>query len=153
MGIKLFITFAYYFNVYRICGIAIFLFSHIGNLYLLSFLISLAKGLFYQFIDCLKVLILLYFSLGFYFIDFHFDLSHSCLSAYFDFICPFSSFLQWKIEIIDLRPFFSSHRVSSIQFSHSVTYDPLRPHGLHHGRPPCPLPTPGVYSDSCPLSR
>ena len=30
---------------------------------------------------------------------------------------------------------------------------PLWPHGLQHARPPCPSPTPGVYSDSCPLSR
>ena len=29
----------------------------------------------------------------------------------------------------------------------------LQPHGLQHARPPCPSPTPGVYSDSCPLSR
>ena len=29
----------------------------------------------------------------------------------------------------------------------------LRPHGLQHARPPCPSPTPGVYSNSCPLSR
>ena len=28
----------------------------------------------------------------------------------------------------------------------------LRPHGLQHTRPPCPSPTPGVYSNSCPLS-
>ena len=27
--------------------------------------------------------------------------------------------------------------------------DSLRPHGLQHTRPPCPLPTPGVYSNSC----
>ena len=26
-------------------------------------------------------------------------------------------------------------------------------HGLQHARPPCPSPTPGVYSNSCPLSR
>ena len=38
----------------------------------------------------------------------------------------------------------------SVQFSYSVT---LRPHGLQHARPPCPSPTPGVYSNSCPLSR
>ena len=31
--------------------------------------------------------------------------------------------------------------------------DSLRPHGLQHARPPCPLTTPGVYSNSCPLSR
>ena len=30
--------------------------------------------------------------------------------------------------------------------------DPLRPHGVQHARPPCPLPTPEVYSDSCTLS-
>ena len=29
----------------------------------------------------------------------------------------------------------------------------LRPHGLQHARPPCLSPTPGVYSNSCPLSR
>ena len=28
----------------------------------------------------------------------------------------------------------------------------LRHHGLQHARPPCPSPTPGVYSNSCPLS-
>ena len=40
----------------------------------------------------------------------------------------------------------------SVQFSHSVVSDSLRPHGLQHARPPCPLPTPGVYPNSCPLS-
>ena len=42
----------------------------------------------------------------------------------------------------------------SIQFS-SVTQSclTLRPHGLQHTRPPCPSPTPGDYSNSCPLSR
>ena len=31
--------------------------------------------------------------------------------------------------------------------------DFLQPHGLQHVRPPSPSPTPGVYSNSCPLSR
>ena len=31
--------------------------------------------------------------------------------------------------------------------------DSLPPHGLQHTRPPCPSPTPGVYSNSCLLSR
>ena len=31
--------------------------------------------------------------------------------------------------------------------------DSLRPHVLQHARPPCPLPTPRVYSNSCPPSR
>ena len=42
---------------------------------------------------------------------------------------------------------------SSVQFSHSVMSDSLQTHGLQHARPPCPLPTPGIYSNSCPLSR
>ena len=44
-------------------------------------------------------------------------------------------------------------KVSSVQFSHSVMSNSLWPHGLQHARPPCPSPTPGVYSNSCPLSR
>ena len=31
--------------------------------------------------------------------------------------------------------------------------DSLRPHGLQHARLPCPPPTPGVCSNSCPLSQ
>ena len=31
--------------------------------------------------------------------------------------------------------------------------DSLWPRGLQHARPPCPSPTPRVYSNSCPLSR
>ena len=41
---------------------------------------------------------------------------------------------------------------SSVQFSHSVVYDSLRPHESQHTRPPCPSPTPGVHPNSCPLS-
>ena len=42
---------------------------------------------------------------------------------------------------------------SSVQFSRSVVSDSLRPHELQHTRPPCPSPTPGVHSDSCPSSQ
>ena len=42
--------------------------------------------------------------------------------------------------------------LSSVQFSHSVISDSLRPHGLQHARPPCPSPTPRVYPNSCPSS-
>ena len=41
----------------------------------------------------------------------------------------------------------------SVQFSHSVMSDSLRPHESQHTRPPCPSPTLRVHSDSCPLSR
>ena len=43
--------------------------------------------------------------------------------------------------------------LSSVQFSHSVVSNSLQPHGLLHARPPCPSATPGVYSNSCPLSQ
>ena len=39
------------------------------------------------------------------------------------------------------------------QFSRSVMSDSSRPHELQHARPPCPSPTPGVHSNSRPLSR
>ena len=42
--------------------------------------------------------------------------------------------------------------VDSVQFSCSVMSDYLQPHELQHARPPCPSPTPRVYSNSCPLS-
>ena len=42
---------------------------------------------------------------------------------------------------------------SSVQFSHSVMADSLRPHGLQHARLPCTSPTPRVCSNSCPLSQ
>ena len=42
---------------------------------------------------------------------------------------------------------------SSVQFSHSVVSDSLRPHVSQHARPPCPSPTPGVHSDSRPSSQ
>ena len=40
----------------------------------------------------------------------------------------------------------------SVQFSHSVMPRSLQPHGLQHARPPCPSPSPGACSNSCPLS-
>ena len=42
---------------------------------------------------------------------------------------------------------------TSVQFSCSVVSDSLWTHGLQHARPPCPSPTPRVYSNSCPLSQ
>ena len=41
---------------------------------------------------------------------------------------------------------------SLVDFSSSVVSNSLRPHGLQHARPPCPSPTPGVYSNSCNFS-
>ena len=42
---------------------------------------------------------------------------------------------------------------SSIQFSHSVMSASLRPHESQHTRPPCPSASPGVHSNSRPLSQ
>ena len=47
----------------------------------------------------------------------------------------------------------SPFQASSVQFSGSVVSNSLWPHGLQHTRPPCPSPTPGVYSNSCPFSQ
>ena len=66
-------------------------------------------------------------------------------------------------ENIPLRAFFKVRDVlccwalhemfSSVQFSHSVVSDSLWPHESQHARPPCPSPTPGIYSNSCPSSQ
>ena len=42
---------------------------------------------------------------------------------------------------------------SSVHFSRSVVSDSLRPHESQHARPPCPSPTPGIHSDSCPSNQ
>ena len=41
----------------------------------------------------------------------------------------------------------------SVQFSRSGVCNSLQPHGLQHTWLPCPSPTPGACSNSCPLSR
>ena len=46
-----------------------------------------------------------------------------------------------------------SYQFSSVQLSHSVVSNFLRPHESQHSRPPCPSPTPGVHSDSRPSSQ
>ena len=47
----------------------------------------------------------------------------------------------------------SVQSLSSVQFSRSVVSDSLTPHESQHARPPCPSPTPGVYSNLCPSSQ
>ena len=42
---------------------------------------------------------------------------------------------------------------SSVQFSRSVVSDSLQPRESQQTRPPCPSPTPGVHSNSCPSSH
>ena len=60
--------------------------------------------------------------------------------------------LIWNIVFIE----YGNILKSSIQFSHSVMSDSLRPHESQHARPhhlSCPSLTPRVHSNSCPLSR
>ena len=51
------------------------------------------------------------------------------------------------------RTYLKSPSKLSVQFSHSVVSDSLRPHESQHARPPCPTPTPEVHSNSRPSSR
>ena len=55
---------------------------------------------------------------------------------------------RYRYRYITIYLFIHSVHFSSFQFSHSVMSDSLWP----HARPPCPSPTPGVYSNSCPFS-
>ena len=57
-----------------------------------------------------------------------------------------------KTKIMAFSPI-TSWQISSVQFSHSVVSDSLRPHELQLARPPCPSPTPRVYLNPCPLSQ
>ena len=52
----------------------------------------------------------------------------------------------WLPICLGLKP------ITSVQCSHSVVSDSLRPHGLQHTRPPCPSPNLGACLNSCPLS-
>ena len=58
-----------------------------------------------------------------------------------------------SLILYTVRNWIMPTKFSSVQFSFSVVSDSLQLHGLQHARPPCPSPTPGVYSNSWPLSR
>ena len=59
-----------------------------------------------------------------------------------DVVCVHThTYTQWNIQF------------SSVQFSRSGMSDSLQSHGLQHARPPRLSPTPGVYPNSCALSR
>ena len=70
-------------------------------------------------------------------------------------------FFSLKIEemlFLYVSVFYVTHdelspNICSVQFSRSVVSYSLQPHGLQHARLPCPSPTPGAYSNSCPRSR
>ena len=74
------------------------------------------------------------------------------VSFLWDYLVSFHFFLLW-INIIWNSTCDMNYQFSSVQFSHSVVSDSLRPHKSHHARPPCPSSTPGVHTDSRPLSQ
>ena len=63
-----------------------------------------------------------------------------------------NSILVWMASNTRTSPFSWCTYFTLVQFS-SVMSDSLQPHELQHSRLPCPSPTPGVYSNSCALSR
>ena len=66
---------------------------------------------------------------------------------YIGFLASILSILPFK------KPFSWYSFFVSVHFSCSVMSDSLQPHGLQHARLPCPSPTSGVYSNSCPSHR
>ena len=64
--------------------------------------------------------------------------------------CWISDLQYCKMMFYFLKPFSLCNLFSSVHSS--VVSNTLRPHESQHARPPCPSPTPGVHSDSHPLS-
>ena len=60
---------------------------------------------------------------------------------------------HWRPSLPTLRPRGPLSSVALLLFSHSVTSDFLRPHGLQHTWLSCPLLSSGIFSNSCPLSQ
>ena len=60
-------------------------------------------------------------------------------------VCKFNSNIFPKLLLF--LDSYSIYEVKiSVQFSHSITSNSLQPYGLQYTRPPCPSPTPKVYS-------
>ena len=117
--------------------------SEIWSMNDFSFIISA----WYSFLNCLY-----WTSITFYALQaFCFSYKRNNISKYVQVrhLWTILKWLQFKEHILlQLLP------ISSVQFS-SVAQScmTLQPHGLQHTILPCPSPTPGAYSNSCPLSR
>ena len=61
--------------------------------------------------------------------------------------------VEFQVFFMYLKHFYPSPFIYVVQFSCSAMSDSLQPHESQHARPPCPSPTPGVPSNSCPSSR
>ena len=67
--------------------------------------------------------------------------------------CLFLFLQRNQLYQIRALPLWPHLTFSSVELSHSVMSDSLRPHELQCARPPCPSPTPRVHSNSCASSR
>ena len=70
---------------------------------------------------------------------------------YFSFHCFF--FWSCKTNIYSLHKIVKIQEILFLWFSHSVMSNSLWPHELQHTMVPYPSPSPGAYSNSCPLSQ
>ena len=70
---------------------------------------------------------------------------------YIIFMCHEISFF-WLFQLFESAKSILRSSVHSVQFSRLVMSNSPRPHELQHARSPCPSPSPGVHSDSRPLS-
>ena len=61
---------------------------------------------------------------------------------------PHPAMVGSRLNLLEIHPKLQDKN----QFSCSVVSDSLQPHESQHTRPPCPLPTPRVYPNSCPSS-
>ena len=80
--------------------------------------------------------------------------THTCthrIAFHLLYTCELACKVIWICKLSEIN--FHIEQDSSVQFSHSVVSDSLRPHGLQHTRPPYPSPSPRVCSNSCPLSQ
>ena len=63
---------------------------------------------------------------------------------------------SFSLPLLSLEPNYTQKKVVispfSVQFSHSVVSNSLRPHEPQYTKHSCPSPTPRVHPNSCPLS-
>ena len=81
----------------------------------------------------------------------HYEYLHMCFpcKSFIVFFFLLIVSVSWHFNFAVLKVYLV---IYSVQFSRSVVSDSLRPHESQHARPPCPSPTPGVHSNSSPLS-
>ena len=78
-----------------------------------------------------------------------------CLLIFWDLLCGLICDLFWRSFHVHLKRLciLLFYHVMSCSLQSLSRVQIFKPHGLQHASPPCPLPNPRVYSNSCPLSR